>query len=195
MNRAQTLARDHGNQHVEGEHLLLALLEDPEGMAPSARQEGRRRRRPLSRGAEAPRHRPAQGLRWRRGSLYAGESLRTLFDEGREGREEARGRVRLREHFLIAAPELGGGKAQDVLTRNGLNKDVMLAALKDVRGNQRMVEEDPDAKFKALDKYCDRSHPAGPGRQARPGHRPGRGDPPHDAGPVHAPEEQPGAHR
>jgi ATP-dependent Clp protease ATP-binding subunit ClpB len=42
----------------------------------------------------------------------------------------------------------------EFLRSKGLRKDSVLAALKDVRGNQRVTTEDPEATFQALEKYC-----------------------------------------
>jgi ATP-dependent Clp protease ATP-binding subunit ClpB len=151
MNRAQTLARDHGNQHVEGEHLLLALLEDPEGMAPALAKKvgadvGKLSRELKAAITELPKVSGASS------SLYAGDSLRTLFEKAEKAAKKLGDEYVSAEHFLIAAPELGG-RIAEIFKRNGLTVDVMLSALKDVRGNQRIQEEDPDAKFRALEKY------------------------------------------
>ncbi|MCK6550348.1 ATP-dependent chaperone ClpB [Myxococcota bacterium] len=151
MNRAQTLARDHGNQHVEGEHLLLALLEDPEGMAPALAKKvgadvGKVSRELKALISELPKVSGASS------SLYAGDTLRTLFEKAEKVAKKLGDEYVSAEHFMIAAPELGG-RIAEVLKRNGLTSDAMLSALKDVRGNQRIQEEDPDAKFRALEKY------------------------------------------
>ena len=57
------------------------------------------------------------------------------------------------EHFLLA---LAGGKTAPA-TRcgdRGRTKDAILAALVEVRGNQRVTDDDPEAKYEALDRYC-----------------------------------------
>jgi ATP-dependent Clp protease ATP-binding subunit ClpB len=153
MNRAQTLARDQGNQHVEGEHVLLALFEDPDGMAPALAKKvgadiGKLTRELKSLIFELPKVTGGGS-----GSLYIGDSLRKLFDKADKAAQKLQDQYVSAEHFLIGAAD-AGGRVQDVLKRNGLTQDALLSAVKDIRGNQRITEEDPDAKFRALEKYC-----------------------------------------
>src|SRR5436305_341923 len=56
------------------------------------------------------------------------------------------------EHFLLAlaAGKTGAGEA---LRKAGATKDAILAALVEVRGNQRVTDQDPEAKYEALDRY------------------------------------------
>jgi ATP-dependent Clp protease ATP-binding subunit ClpB len=152
MNRAQSLAREHGNQQVEAEHLLLALFEDPEGMASAVAKKL---------GASVDRVQQLLGHRIQdlpkvegggSGSLYIGESLRKIFERAEKQAAKLQDEYTSAEHFLLAATEIGG-PITDLLKRTGLTQDGILAALKEVRGNQTITEEDPDGKFRALDKY------------------------------------------
>ncbi|HZL97745.1 MAG TPA: ATP-dependent chaperone ClpB, partial [Terriglobales bacterium] len=57
------------------------------------------------------------------------------------------------EHFLLAfASE--PGKVADLLRKNGLTREALLSALTAIRGTQRITDENPEAKYQALDKYC-----------------------------------------
>src|SRR3989304_1192031 len=57
------------------------------------------------------------------------------------------------EHFLLAmAAE--GGKVGGVLRKHGANREAVLSALTGIRGTQRITDENPEAKYQALDKYC-----------------------------------------
>jgi ATP-dependent Clp protease ATP-binding subunit ClpB len=97
------------------------------------------------------------------------------------------------EHMLLAAAK-HDKETMGLLEKAGLNYDRILQALQQVRGAQRVTDRDPEGKFQALEKYT-KTSPSSREGQARPGHRPRRGDPPGDAGPVAAHQEQPGADR
>ncbi|MEQ9495382.1 MAG: ATP-dependent chaperone ClpB [Deltaproteobacteria bacterium] len=152
MNRAQTIAREMQHQHVEAEHLLAALFADPDGMAPAVAKKvgvdvgalGADLKNQLD-------HLPR--LQGAGDSLYVGDSLRRLLASAEQIATQLNDEYISAEHFLLAAAK-GGGKVQDLFERRGLSDENIRAALEDVRGNQRIVEDDPDAKFKALDKYC-----------------------------------------
>jgi ATP-dependent Clp protease ATP-binding subunit ClpB len=57
------------------------------------------------------------------------------------------------EHFLLAfASE--PGKVADLLRKHGITREVLLSALTAIRGTQRITDENPEAKYQALEKYC-----------------------------------------
>ena len=58
----------------------------------------------------------------------------------------------------------------------------LLEALAEVRGSQRVTDQTPEDKYQALEKYGRDLTEAAARRQARPGHRPRRGDPPRHPG-------------
>ena len=149
--RSQAIARERNHQYVEAEHLVVALFEDPEGMARSlAAKIGTDARRlvgdlmtqldalPKVTGAAA--------------NLYVGDSLTQALEAAEKQASKMKDEYVSAEHLLVGVLDQGGSLAH-VLTRYGYTTASLLEALKDVRGNQRITEEDPDAKFKALDKY------------------------------------------
>jgi ATP-dependent Clp protease ATP-binding subunit ClpB len=56
------------------------------------------------------------------------------------------------EHFLLAAAS-GDKDLQAIFDRHGLSYDKLLRALSEIRGSQRVTDQDPEGKFQALDKY------------------------------------------
>ncbi|MCK5737488.1 MAG: AAA family ATPase, partial [Spirochaetaceae bacterium] len=56
------------------------------------------------------------------------------------------------EHFLLAIAS-GKGVVTDLLTEHGANYNALLSALKEVRGGQRVTDQDPEGKFRSLEKY------------------------------------------
>ena len=90
------------------------------------------------------------------------------------------------EHLLLAIAGERRRRAARILHGGGHHRDAMLAALAEVRGRQRVTDQNPEEKYQALERYGrDLTEPAAQ-RQARPGDRPRRGDPPHDPGAARA---------
>src|SRR6185436_19010297 len=56
------------------------------------------------------------------------------------------------EHLLLALAETKS-VARDILSVNGVKHSVILTALKDIRGGQRVTDQDPEAKYQALQRY------------------------------------------
>ena len=74
------------------------------------------------------------------------------------------------EHLLLALSEEKGGAGQ-ALRGVGANHERLLAALADVRGSQRVTDQDPEGKFQALERYGRDLTEGRRAGQARPGHR------------------------
>ena len=149
--RSQALARERSHQHVEADHLVLALFEDADGMGRSLAAKIGADVGGLTGDLRTNMDRFAK-VTGAGGSQYVGDSLnRTLLAAEKQAGKMQDEYVSA-EHLLLAALEQRG-PLTELLNRHGFTADRVLEALKDVRGNQRITEEDPDAKFKALDKY------------------------------------------
>ncbi|HEY0190635.1 MAG TPA: ATP-dependent chaperone ClpB, partial [Kofleriaceae bacterium] len=84
--------------------------------------------------------------------VEAGRAFKDIWEAA--GREAAQMKDEFisTEHFLIALSDSKGG-AGDVLVASGATKDAILEALVAVRGNQRVQDADPEAKYEALERY------------------------------------------
>ena len=149
--RSQSLARERNHQYVEGEHLVYALFEDPEGMARSLAAKIGTDVGALMNDLKAHLDTFAR-VTGGASNMFVGESLSRLIEAAQKQASKMQDEYVSAEHLLLAVAEQQG-RLTEILTRHGYTTDRLLEALKDVRGNQRITEEDPDAKFKALDKY------------------------------------------
>ena len=151
LGRCQALARERQHQYVEAEHLVVALFEDRQGMASSLAAKIGTDVGPLVGDIQAqldtlPRVTGAGA------NLFVGDSLTKVLEGAEKQASKMQDEYVSAEHLLLSVLEQRG-RLTELLTRHGYTTERLLAALKDVRGNQRITEEDPDAKFKALDKY------------------------------------------
>src|SRR5678816_869644 len=144
------IAKHHAE--VGAEHLLLALLDQEGGVVP----------RILSKLGADPRvvradlERAMEKLPRAHGAaldIDFGRSLKDTWEQAAKQADEMKDEFISTEHFLIA---LAGGKtaAGDALRRGGATKEAILEALVEVRGNQRVTDQDPEAKYEALDRYA-----------------------------------------
>jgi len=151
LERAQRLARDHGHQELSPEHLLVALLEDAEGTVAGLLQKlGVPRERLLQQATLAMERRP----RVSGGAMYLGDRLRGVLDRAEAAATRLKDEFVSVEHLLASlAEEATGEDAQRVLAQAGVTPDAVLKALQQVRGGQRVTDQNPEDKYQALTKY------------------------------------------
>ncbi len=148
---AVRFASERGHAEVETEHLLCAFL----------RQEGGVMGELLARTGVSPQRllSEAEGLLASlpkvSGAVTRGLSprLEPLFRRALSEADAFKDEFLSAEHFLLAfASE--PGKVADLLRKLGLTREALLSALTAIRGTQRITDENPEAKYQALDKYC-----------------------------------------
>jgi ATP-dependent Clp protease ATP-binding subunit ClpB len=146
---AQHLAEERDSPVLDAEHILAALLQDPEGVpAATLRQLGVD---PAQVGVELA------AVLGRRASIAGGQMsidprARQLLQHAEDEAKRLGDEYVSTEHLLIAAAE-SGGDAQRVLDGAGANKEQILAALTKVRGGQRVTSQNPESTYQALEKY------------------------------------------
>ncbi|MCW2504618.1 MAG: ATP-dependent chaperone ClpB [Actinomycetia bacterium] len=156
LHDAQTKALRFGHSEVDGEHLLLALLDQPEGIVPrllsAAGADPARIRADLE--AELERRPRVTGPGADPGKVFITQRLARLLDTAdREARRLKDDYVSV-EHLVIALIEEGPQTAAGRVLRDaGLTRDRFLAALTTIRGNQRVTSAMPEVAYEALAKY------------------------------------------
>lgn len=150
LSRAQSLARQNDHQQLETEHLLHAALEDAEGMLRAIVTKVGDPVRLRSELADHISRLPK--VKGEGAQLYVGDSLANAIAHAEKAAKTLQDEYLSIEHILLGALE-HGGRVADILVGAGLSKDAVLQALREVRGNHRIQEEDPDGKFRSLEKY------------------------------------------
>jgi len=148
---AQRLAAGRNHQRIEPEHLLVALLSDPEGVLyPVLHQIG-----PSPR---AIRDRVEERLD-RIPKVYAGTgevglspATAALLERAAAEADSLDDEYLSTEHLLLAMLE-GDSDLARLLAEMGLDRDGVLGALAQVRGRQRVTDESPEDKYQALERY------------------------------------------
>ncbi len=153
---AQRLADGRSHAQIAPEHLLSALLSDPEGAVYPTLQKLGASPRTLRDGVNAlidklPRayvDRPAGES----GQVYISPALNTVLDRAQKEADALKDSYVSTEHLLLAlAAE--PGPVGSLLRGAGATKDAILAALVDVRGAHSVTDQDPESKYQALERF------------------------------------------
>src|ERR1700716_1566351 len=142
---AAELARERGQQAVEPEHLLLALVREEEGVARTLLERA---------GASVQALEPALISSVERfprvsggGQPYLSPALTKAIEQAEHEAERLKDEYISTEHLVLA---LADHKA---LKDMGATHDALLKALRQIRGSQRVTDQNPDSKYQALEKY------------------------------------------
>jgi len=153
VQRANQLASEHGNPEVMPAHLLAALLEDKEGIvAPVLEKIGIGPQAVLSELYQELEKLPKVSGEAAQPtfSTSATKLLEQAFKEASNFKDE----YVSTEHLLLAATQLKQDVAQQILKRHGATNDAILKALTVVRGSQKVTDQNPEAKYQALERYA-----------------------------------------
>jgi ATP-dependent Clp protease ATP-binding subunit ClpB len=148
--RQQALARNH--QAIEPEHLLLALLSDPEGVVYPLLHALGVAPKPLRDRVEAALDRLPKVYAQGAAEARVSPALATALDAAFREAEALTDEYVSTEHLLLALLEGSSGAAR-ALREAGLQRDAVLSALADVRGRQRVTDQNPEEKYQVLERY------------------------------------------
>jgi ATP-dependent Clp protease ATP-binding subunit ClpB len=146
---AQQLATEQSSPVLDAEHILAALLQDPEGVpAATLRQLDADPAQLSVELAAVLGHR----ARIEGGQLSLDPRAQQLVRRAEDEAKRLGDEYVSTEHLLIAASE-SGGEAQRILESAGASKEQILGALQKVRGGQRVTSQNPEGTYQALEKY------------------------------------------
>jgi ATP-dependent Clp protease ATP-binding subunit ClpB len=149
---AQSEALSRGNQEIDPEHVAYALISQKDGVvAPILEKLGANPDLVLKRMDEELRKIPQ--VSGGSGQVYLSGRLQRVLNEAQAEADKLKDEYISSEHLLIAIAEEKGGKAQGVLKGLGVTRDSIYKALVDIRGTQRVTDQNPEGKYQALDRY------------------------------------------
>jgi ATP-dependent Clp protease ATP-binding subunit ClpB len=148
--RQQAIARSH--QAIEPEHLLVALLSDPEGVVYPLLHAVGVSPKPLRDQADAALDRLPKVYAQGAAEVRVSPALAMVLDAAFREAEALSDEYVSTEHLLLALLE-GSSAAARLLREAGLARDGVLAALAEVRGRQRVTDQNPEEKYQVLERY------------------------------------------
>ena len=148
---AQSLADQHDHQAIEPEHLLLALLQQQEGVvSPLLAKLGARPETVSAQvQTEIGKLPKVQGGR----RPYATPRFEGVIDRAWDEAQRLKDEYVSTEHLLIAIAQEKTGGATRVLAANGVTPEAIYRSLVEVRGTQRVTDQNPEEKYQALQRY------------------------------------------
>jgi len=153
MQRANDLASEHGNPELQPAHLLLALVEDREGIVPPILEKiGVSPEAVATQARQIVERLPKVSGG---GAIQAQLSDRTsrVLEGAFKEAERFKDEFVSTEHLLLAIAD-GKDEAAKLLTAQGATRDAILKALTTVRGTQKVTDQNPEAKYQALERYA-----------------------------------------
>ena len=149
---AQRIAGERHAAEVDAEHLLVALLSDPEGTpAIVLRQIGINVDQLRNQAIAALDARPKV---YGGAEPRLGREMNALLERATNEAEQFKDDYVSTEHMLLAIADTPGkSEAKALLTQAGATRDKILAGLAPVRGGQRVTDQDPEGKYQALERY------------------------------------------
>ncbi len=151
--QAQSSLSRFEHNELDAEHILLALLEQTEGLVPQVLRKA---------GAD-----PAQVLEHTRAALndrpkvsgggagqaYMSARARQVLDDAEKEARKFKDEFVSTEHLLLAILDLKDGDAPKIFKQFGINRSSVLTALKAIRGSQRVTDQSAEQQYQPLEKY------------------------------------------
>ncbi len=154
VQRGSTLASEHGNPEFMPVHLLAALLEDREGIVPPVLEKIGISAQTVLRDAyqEIERLPKVSGGDAIQPTLS--QSVNQVLERAFKEADNFKDEYVSTEHLLLAVTQVKRNPAQEILARHGATYDAILKALTAVRGSQKVTDQNPEAKYQALERYA-----------------------------------------
>jgi ATP-dependent Clp protease ATP-binding subunit ClpB len=150
--RAQRIANELGNPQIDPEHLLLALIEQSDGVVPRIvlalggdpqrlRMDMQKMvdRKPQARGSAA--------------QVGLSSAVSRILQAAEREAEGLRDEYISTEHIFLAMADSSAGEIARFLAAQGVNREAVLRALSSIRGQQRVTSQHPEGTYNVLEKY------------------------------------------
>ena len=152
LQETQSLAGSLGHQAIEPEHLLVCFLRQDDSIvsAITSKLNASPQKIEQELNSYLKKMPSVQGA----GEVYLGNRLNKILDKAMTEAAQLKDEYVSAEHVLIAMAEEKEGQAGKILRQAGVTKDNIFKVLKDIRGNQRVTDPNPEGKYQALERYA-----------------------------------------
>jgi ATP-dependent Clp protease ATP-binding subunit ClpB len=150
---SQQLAEKFNHQQIEPEHLVRAILEQSEGVIPPLLGKIGVDQRRLMESFEAALEKTPRVSGAGVGQAYISPRTKAVLDKAFVEAEQMKDEFVSLEHILLAVTGEKEGAAARLLAAAGIIRDTILKALVDIRGGQRITDQNPEDKYQALERF------------------------------------------
>jgi len=153
IQNAQHLAERFGHQQIEPEHLARALLEQKEGVIPPLLGKIGANQNQIIKELESILERMPSVSGSGTGQAYLSPRAKAVLDRAFAEAEQMKDEYVSLEHILLAVLEEKDGKATRAFASAGVTREAVLKALVEIRGGQRITDQNPEDKYQALERF------------------------------------------
>ncbi|MAS36928.1 MAG: ATP-dependent chaperone ClpB [Anaerolineaceae bacterium] len=147
---AQTMAVEFGHPEIDPLHIMVALLQQADGVVPQVVTKiGARPQTLLSELEQQLNDRPRTS--GSNAQVVISRASQQVFNTAEKEASKMRDEYVSTEHILLALAK--SDRIGDYLQRHGISEDAILKALTSIRGGQRVTSQDPESTFQSLEKY------------------------------------------
>jgi len=150
---AQQISAEFGNQQIEPEHIILALLKDNEGLIPTILKKAGLNLQAVQTSFEHEIKKIPKVEGSGFGQVYLSQRSNKSFDSAFKIAAELKDEYVSTEHLLLAILKYDEGNAAKILKEMGMTADGVMKILQSIRGSQRVTDQNPEVKYQALQKY------------------------------------------
>jgi len=152
LQAAQGEASERGHQQIEPEHLLFAMLDDAGGMIGAMLEKMGVSADMVKRDVEAALG-EAPRVSGAAVEVYISRRTQAVLDAAFTHSASMKDQYVSVDHIFLAIIDEKGGRSSNLLKKHGITRDTALKVLMDFRGNQQVTDQNPEEKYRALDKY------------------------------------------
>ena len=151
INGCEKLAYEYGNQEIEQEHLLVALLRQPDGLIWKMIEKMEINTEHFM--DNAIRHLEKR-VKVSGGQVYIGQALNKVFISAEDEAKQMGDEYVSVEHLFLSMLKYPNSALKEIFKEYGITRERFLKALSTVRGNQRVTSDNPEATYDTLEKYA-----------------------------------------
>ena len=151
INDCEKLAYEYGNQEIEQEHLLVALMRQPDGLIQKMIEKMEINKEHFM--DNAIRHLEKR-VKVSGGQIYIGQALNKVLISAEDEAKQMGDEYVSVEHLFLSLLKYPNPALKEIFKEYGITRDRFLQALSTVRGNQRVTSDNPEATYDTLEKYA-----------------------------------------
>jgi ATP-dependent Clp protease ATP-binding subunit ClpB len=150
---AQQLAEKYNHQQIEPEHILKVIFAQKEGVMPPLLGKMGINVQQVSTALDAALERLPRVSGGGAIQAYISGRMKALLDKAFSEAEQMKDEYVSLEHLLLAATDEKSGEIPRIFSIAGISRDAILKALVDIRGGQRITDQNPEDKYQALERF------------------------------------------
>ena len=150
VNDCEKLAYEYGNQEIEQEHLLVALLRQEDGLILKLIEKMEIDKDHFINNAE---NHLAKRVKVSGGQIYIGQQLNKVLISAEDEAKQMGDEYVSVEHLFLSMLRYPNKALKEIFKEYGITRERFLQALSTVRGNQRVTSDNPEATYDTLEKY------------------------------------------